>query len=512
MLLNSFGPRMIVNNPMPPVSVSVVTNVTKSLAQVVPTIGINHTVFSAQQLINSQQSTAQIINTAGAPPGTHVINSSPQGPQLVSSAPQGTQFVNPSGQGAQLVNNTSQATQLMNALSVQSLNNQLLITNPIQQVSPSNSLSQLSPAMAAQLLAQGQQQLQQMSPSFLQSQIQKQTQNSMLGGQNMFASVSLPTLTVTSDHCDVIASSIPQSSLISSIQNSQRPEDQMDKSDLSNMKDPMGNPSMYASTSQPLFVIPQGNANPVMQVIGTPQQLSSAQGLSADMNNISQIFNPISIQQMMNTVSLGGVHQQHQQPFQILQLQQLLQQIQNQGQNLHGISLPLNQSSSPSQATLGPQTVVVPQQSLQLNSVMDINTLHSSLSPVAQGYQNQLSPAAAQLQHISSALTVHQVTPVNTGGAVGVIHNTGVQGLIQAPPKSLSSVVATVQQSQQIATDQVNSINKTQTITPSGIMTQESSGPSASVQTSINNASKISSVSNAGTKLLHSGKSSKSKS
>lgn len=514
MLLNSFGPRMIVNNPMPPVSVSVVTNVTKSLAQVVPTIGINHTVFStqqvAQQLINSQQGTAQIINTAGPPPGTHVINSSPQGAQLVSSAPQGTQFVSSSGQGAQLVNNTSQATQLMNALSVQSLNNQLLITNPIQQVSPSNSLSQLSPAMAAQLLAQGQQQLQQMSPSFLQSQIQKQTQNSMLGGQNMFASVSLPTLTVTSDHCDAIANSIPQSSLISSIQNGQRPEDQMDKPD--DMKgNSMGNPSMYASTSQPVFVIPQGNSNPVMQVIGTSQQIASAPGLSAEINNISQIFNPITVQQMMNTVSLGGVHQQHQQPFQILQLQQLLQQIQNQGQNLHGISLPINQSSSPSQATLGPQTVVVPQQSLQLNSVMDINTLHSSLSPVAQGYQNQLSPAAAQLQHISSALTVHQVTPVNTGGAVGVIHNTGVQGLMQAHPKSLSSVVATVQQSQQIATDQVNSINKTQTINPSGIMTQECSGPSASVQSSINNASKMSSVSSAGTKLLQTGKPSKSK-
>ncbi|XP_013066654.2 uncharacterized protein LOC106055075 isoform X2 [Biomphalaria glabrata] len=529
MLLNNFGPRMIMNNAMPPVSVSVVTNVTKSLAQVVPTIGINQTVFNTQQvtpqLINAQQGGPQIINTSATGPGAHMMNTS-QGGQVVGSAPQ----------GAQLVNNTSQTTQIMNALSVQSLNNQLLITNPIQQVSPTNSISQLSPAMAAQILAQGQQHLQQMSPSFLQGHLQKQTQNAVIGGQNMFASVSLPTLTVTSDHNDVLVNSIAQSGIINNFQNNARSDDQLDKAEIniSQVKDTvsMANPSLYASTSQPVFVIPQPNANPMMQVLGTSQQLGSATNLTTDLNNLTQIFsqsidhnqlqnlmsagfNPINFQQMMGAVNLTGVQQQQQQQqLQLLQLQQLLlQQIQNQGQNIHGISLPLNQNSSPNQATLGTQTImntVVPQRSLHLNSVMDINALHSSLSPVAQSYQNQLSPATAQLQHISpAAITVHQVTSVNTGGAVGVIHNTGVPGLMQASAKSLPSVVATVQ-SQQIASDQVIPINKTPTLAPSGILTQESSSTPLSVQTTITSTSKTLTV--PGTKLAQSSKTSKSKS
>ncbi|KAH9509781.1 hypothetical protein Btru_045171, partial [Bulinus truncatus] len=531
MLLNNFAPaRMIMNNPMPPVSVSVVTNVTKSLAQVVPTIGINQTVFNtqpvAQQLINPQQGGPQIINSTAGPAGTHMINTSPQGAQIVGSA----------AQGAQLVNNTSQATQIMNALSVQSLNNQLLITNPMQQVSPTNSISQLSPAMAAQIIAQGQQHMQQMSPSFLQSQMQKQTQSTVLSSQNMFASVSLPTLTVTSDHSDAIINSIAQSNIISNFQSNPRSDDQLDKSDLANIsqvKDTvsMANPSLYASTSQPVFVIPQPNSNPVMQVLGTSQQLSSTANLPTDITQIfsqsaaidhSQIqnlmnagFNAINFQQMMGAVNLTGVQQQQQQ-LQMVQLQQLLlQQIQNQGQSIHGISLPLNQNSNPNQPTINAQTImntVVPQRSLHLNSVMDINALHSSLSPVAQGYQNQLSPATAQLQHLSpAALTVHQVTPVNTGGAVGVIHSTGVPGLMQASAKSLPSVVATVQ-SQQIAADQVIPINKTPTLAPSGIITQESSVTPVSVQTTITSTSKTLTVTVPGPKLVNTGKTSKSKS
>ncbi|XP_059140282.1 uncharacterized protein LOC131928309 isoform X2 [Physella acuta] len=474
MLLNSFDSRMIMNNSMPPVSLSVVTNVTKSLAQVVPTIGINQTMFNsqqlAQQLMNTQQNTAQIINSAAAPSTTHMINSSTQGQQLVSSSQHNNQFLSPSSHGSQLINSASHGTQIMSALSVQGLNNQLLITNPIQQVSPSNPMSQLSPAIAAHILTQGHQHLQQMSPSFLQSHIQKQSQNSLINNQSIFAGVSLPTLTVTSDHSD-IQNSISQPNILNSFQNVHRSDEQLekavDRNSCSQVKESnitLPNTSLYASAGQPVFVIPQPNNNPIMQVLGA-SQLNSASNLSADLthligsssavdhtllqNLINAGFSP-----MMNAVNINGVQQQQQ--FQILQLQQLLlQQLQNQGQNVHGISLPLNQNASAGQATIGAQAImntVVPQQNIQLNSVVDINAIHSSLSPVAQGYQNQLSPATAQLHHISSALAVHQVTPTNTCGAVGVIHN-GVQNLMQAPSKSFSSVVATVQ-SQEIPPDQ----------------------------------------------------------
>ncbi|CAG5130774.1 unnamed protein product [Candidula unifasciata] len=408
LLLNNLSPRMIVSAAMPPVPVSIVTNVTQSvMPQVVPAISLKQTA------LGNQQTSAQVLGAGGPITGTT--------PQAVH----GRHIVNPTCASTQLVGNPPPTAQIVNTLSLQGLRNQLVISGPMQQVSPS--ISQLSPALAAQILThRGHQQLQQMSPSFLPSQLPTSA------SQNMVATVPLPALVAaTSCSLDSTASAVVSANIHKNIEAHKL----LDTAEMVNKVSvatdslaPLSSSSLYAATSQPVFVIPQPRANPLVQVLAPAQTLNTSTSLTdihLQQNALSQIFgqsasidqSQLAVQQMVNAVSLSGVQQKQQ--LQIVQLQQLmLQQFHNQGQNIQGITLPLNQTSSHGQATgvATPALVSVPQQ--QAVQVRNSSSLHSSLSPLGQSYQ---------LQQMPSVLAVQQVTSVSSGAAVGVMQIGGVQ-------------------------------------------------------------------------------------
>ncbi|RUS88454.1 hypothetical protein EGW08_003791 [Elysia chlorotica] len=498
-ILNGFGsPRMIVNSQIPPASV-VTTSVSKTM-----TIGLNQAVFGAvstpappltQQHILATAQQQQQHNAGNAciinAPSHHIgkpAGNAGQPSGLLATA-NTHQLMTPSGhQASQLAAAQQANTQMINALSVQGLNpsQQLLL----QQMSPCNPVSQLSPAMAAQILTQNQQQQQlpQMSPSFLPGghpQVQKLPQTSVLANQtSIFASVPLPSFSATpaTSNCSglftqantCIPPSQPQQQQRSSdgglpaiINASVDATDQLAHS-LSQVKDvavgvSLAGTPMFAATSQPLFVIPQANANPVVQVIGSTQSLATATELNVQQQNnsfaahlfgqqqsqqtpafdtsqlqnlLSTGFSPLALQQTINTVNLSGV-QQHQQ-LQMLQLQQLmLQQLQNQ-QNLQGISLPGQQTAA--QAIVN---AVMPTPNLQLGSMMDMNAIHSSLSPVAASanpHQNLLGNPLSQPQlHITSSIGAQPVVQGSTAAPVGVLQHASVQKVPQTLVKTMSS-------------------------------------------------------------------------
>ena len=503
-ILNGFGtPRMIMNSQIPPVSV-VTTSVSKTISPM--TLGLNQAMFGAastpaaplaQQhlLATAQQQQQNTGNTCILNPSNQIGKPAGSGgqPSSLQAATNTHQLMAPSGhQATQLAAAQQANTQIMNTLSVQGLNpsQQLLL----QQMSPCNPVSQLSPAMAAQLLTQNQQQQQlpQMSPSFLPGshpQVQKLPQNSVLGNQtSIFASVPLPSFSATSatTNCSGLFTQANTCIPPSQPQQQQQPRpgdgglpaiinasvdgtDQLAHS-LSQVKDvatgvSLSGTPMFAATSQPVFVIPPANTNPVVQVLGSTQSLATATDLNIQQQNnnfaaqlfgqqsqqpfdssqlqnlLSTGFNPLALQQTINTINLSGVHQQQQQQqqqLQMLQLQQLmLQQLQNQ-QNLQGISIPGQQTA--------PQTIVnavVPTQNLQLGSMVDMNAIHSSLSPVAAAaasHQNLLGNPLSQPQlHITSSLGAQTVVQGSVSAPVNVLQNASLQKVPQTFVKTMTS-------------------------------------------------------------------------
>ncbi|GFN93091.1 methyl-cpg-binding domain protein 6 [Plakobranchus ocellatus] len=528
MILNGFGtPHMIMNSQMPPVSVSMVTTtVTKTLSQM--TIGLNQAVFGAAS-----------APTSHLPP-PNLLVSAPQQQQQQSTGSacilnaSHHQIVKPAGSNGQAPPMQVANTQhIMNTLSVQGLNpsQQLLL----QQMSPCNPISQLSPAMAAQILTQNQQQqqLQQVSPSFLAGnhQLQKLPQGSVLGNQtSIFASVPLPTFSAAPATSNCSGLFTQASILPTQQQQQQRSGDggipgllsaSVDSADqlahsLSQVKDvaaagSLANASMFAATSQPVFVIPQANANPVVQVLGSTPSLTQATDLNVQQqtannftaqllgqqqqsqqatfdpsqlpNLLSAGFNPLALQQTINAVNLSGVQQQQQQQqqLQMLQLQQLmLQQFQNQqNQSLQGISIPGPQAA--------PQTIVnavMPTQNLHLNSVMDVNAIHPSLSPVAATaaaqqnlLNNQLPPA--QL-HITSSIGAQTIVPGNAPAVAGVLQSASLQKMSQAPVKTICSVTSSQPQVAAVTAPSGNTITASAAVTTKDNLPQKlSSGPAA---------------------------------
>ena len=509
-ILNGFGtPRMIVNSQIPPVSV-----VTTSVSKTAPmTIGLNQAMFGAVSTPGPHLAQPHLLATgqqqqhAGS---TCIINASnhqigkPTGNAGQPSSLQATntqQLITPSGpQPTQLAAAQQANTQIVNALSVQGLNpNQQLL---LPQMSPCNPVSQLSPAMAAQLLTQNQQQqqLQQMSPSFLTGshpQLQKLPQSSVLGNQtSIFASVPLPPFSAAPATSNCSGLFTQASTCIPAPQTQQQQQQQrsgdgatalpailsasVDGTDqlahsLSQVKDVAAAP-MFAATSQPVFVIPQAaNPNPVVQVLGSTQSLTTATDLNVQQQNnnlaaqlfgqqqsqqaatfdptqlqnlLSAGFNPLALQQTINTVNLSGVHQQQQQQLQMLQLQQLmLQQFQNQqSQGLQGISIP-----GPQAAPQAIVNAVMPAQNLPLSSMVDMNAIHSSLSPVAAAaaatHQNLLGNHLPPAQlHITSSIGTQPVIQGSTPASVSVLQNTGLQKVSQtAAVKTISSGTSQIQ-------------------------------------------------------------------
>ncbi|GFS00176.1 methyl-CpG-binding domain protein 6 [Elysia marginata] len=501
-ILNGFGTSRMVMTPQAPPSIS---GVRKSVSKTTSSVGIglNQAAFGtvstpaphlAQPTLlatapqQQQQSVANtcIINASNHQLGAAAAAASAGQAAASLQANNTQQLLAPSGhQPTQLAAAQTANAQIMNALSVQGLNpsQQLLL----QQMSPCNPVSQLSPAMAAQLLSQNQQQQQQLpqvSPSFLTGghpQIQKLPQNSVLGNQTgIFASVPLPSFSAASATSNCSGLFTQANTCIPPAQSQQRPGDaglpailnaSVDGTEplahsLPQVKEVAAAASMFAATSQPVFVIPQANANPVVQVLGSTQSLATATDLNVQRQNnnlaaqlfgqqqsqqatpfdpsqlqnvLSTGFNPLALQQAINTLNLSGVHQQQQQ-LQMLQLQQLmLQQFQNQqNQGLQGISIP-----GPQTAPQAIVNAVMPTQNLQLSSMVDMNAIHPSLSPVAAAaatHQNLLGNPLSQAQlHISSSIGAQPVVQGTTPATVSVVHNAGLQKVQQTVVKSIPS-------------------------------------------------------------------------